>query len=160
MLSDLNSGQSSSEIDSRKCEDCQGTAQPGYKLALCPHCRQKFAKKPIPLVIKITGLAVLVASALALTRLPASMLGAIAFERGQRDEAQSDYNGASIEYRKAADAFPDATLPIARLGIVRYRSGDPSGAARIFSYLAGRKSDPNLTAEVNGVINKMEREIQ
>ena len=50
--------------------------------------------------------------------------------------------------------------PIARLGIVRYRAGDSSEAARIFSHLAGRESDPNLTAEVNGVINKIEREIQ
>jgi hypothetical protein len=159
MLSNSNSEESLSEVESRKCQGCQGPAQPGYRLALCPHCRQKFAKKPIPLIIKISGLAVLVASAFTLTRLPVSMLGAIAFERGERAEAQSNYNGASAEYRRAADAFPDATLPIARLGIVRYRAGDFSGAARIFSHLAGRKSDPNLTAEVNGVINKIEREI-
>ena len=72
------------------------------------------------------------------------MLGAIAFERGQRDEAQGNYNGASAEYRKAADAFPDATLPMARLGIVRYQAGDFSGAARIFNYLVGRKADAKV----------------
>jgi hypothetical protein len=160
MLSNSKPVESSSEIEPRKCKGCQGTAEPAYRFALCPHCRQKFAKKPIPLTIKITGLAVLVALTFALTRLPASILGASAFERGQRDEAQNNYNGAIAEYRKAADAFPDATLPIARLGIVTYRAGDSSGAARIFSHLAGKESDPNLTAEVNGVINKMEREIQ
>jgi hypothetical protein len=148
----------SSKIESRRCENCQGTSEPGYRLALCPQCRQKLARKPIPLVIKIAGLAILVALAFALTRLPGSMLGAVAFERGQRAEAQGNYNGASAEYRKAADAFPGATLPMARLGIVRYQAGDHSEAARIFSYLAGRKSDPNLTAEVNGVITKMEME--
>jgi hypothetical protein len=160
MLSNSNSGQASSEIQSPKCEYCQGPAQVGYRLALCRHCRLESAQKPIPFTIKITGLAVLIALAFALTRLPASMLGAIAFERGQRDEAQRNYNGASTEYRKAADAFPDATLPLARLGIVRYRTGDTSGATRIFSHLAGRESDPSLTAEVNRVINEIENGIK
>jgi hypothetical protein len=160
MLPDSNSGESQPQIEPQKCEGCQGTAQPGYRLALCPNCRQKLSKKPIPGIIKFTGVAVAVALAFALTRLPGSMLGAIAFERGQRDEAQGNYNEASAEYRKAADAFPDATLPTARLGIVRYHAGDFSGAARIFNYLAGRKADAKLTAEVNGVIKNMEGEPQ
>jgi Flp pilus assembly protein TadD len=158
MVIDSNREEVQPQVEPLKCVGCQGTPQPGYKVALCQQCRTKFARKPVPVAIKCAGLAVTIAVAFSLIRIPSSMQGAIAFELGQRYEAQSDYKGAVAEYQKAVDAFPDSTLAIARLGIVEYRLGDFSNAARTLSKLAGRKTDAALVSEVNSVIREIERE--
>jgi hypothetical protein len=93
----------------------------------------------------------------ALVRVPTSISGASAFERGQRDEALHKYHEAAAEYRRALNAFPNGTLPLARLGIVEYRDGDHNNAAQTLHHLAGRKADKELCAEVNGIIHEMER---
>jgi tetratricopeptide (TPR) repeat protein len=103
------------------------------------------------------GAAVAAAVICALVRVPTSISGASAFERGQRDEALHKYHEAAAEYRRALNAFPDATLPLARLAIVEYKDGDYDNAAQTLHQLAGRKSDKELCAEVNSVIHEMER---
>ena len=143
--------------DLQRCENCGGKPEPGFKLALCPACRQRLARTPTPWLIKVTGTAVAAAVICALVHVPPSISGASAFERGQRDEAVHKYHEAAAEYRAALNAFPDATLPLARLGIVEYRDGDYNKAAQTLHQLAGRKADKELCAEVNSVIHEMER---
>jgi tetratricopeptide (TPR) repeat protein len=146
---------SSPTVGPERCNNCGGQPQPGFRLALCHDCRQKLAKKPIPGLIKLAGLAVCGVVVFALARVPNSLSGAIAFERGHRDEAQRKYHEAIAEYRSASTAFPDAELPLERLGIVEYKVGDFRGATQTFNHLAGRKVP--LTEEVKGVILEMER---
>jgi len=158
MIMDSNPEEVQSHVEPQKCAGCEGSPQPGYKLALCQQCRTKLARKPVPVAIKCAGVAVAIALAFSVIRIPSSMQGAIAFELGQRYEAQSDYKGAVAEYQKAVDAFPDSTLAIARLGIVEYRLGNFSNAAGTLSKLAGRKTDAALVSEVNFVIREIKGE--
>src|ERR1700730_13017498 len=136
-----------SKSNLQRCQNCGEEAEPGFKLALCPDCRQRLVKKPIPWLIKVMGSAVAAALICALVRVPTSISGASAFERGQRDEALNKYHEAVAEYRRALNAFPDATLPLARLGIVEYRDGDYTSAVQTLHHLAGRKADKELCAE-------------
>jgi hypothetical protein len=124
MTKDFKLQETEQEGESQTCAACQGAPQPRYKVLLCQGCRTKLSRKPIPVLIKGAGLLVAVALTVALTRIPGSMLGAIAFERGHKYEMQSNYKEASAEYQKAVDAFPNSSLCVARLGIVEYRLGD------------------------------------
>jgi hypothetical protein len=156
-MSTQHSNVSKPASDLQRCHNCGGEPEPGFKLALCPDCRKRLAKKPIPWSIKVAGTAVAAAVICALVRVPTSISGASAFERGQRDEARHRYQEAAAEYRTALNAFPDATLPLARLAIVEYRDGDYNNAAQTLHQLAGRKAGKELRAEVNSVIHEMER---
>jgi hypothetical protein len=129
----------------------------GYKMPLCQECRVKHARKPIPAAIKGAGLVVVLMLVVALVRIPSSVAGAVALERGKKYDKQRNYENAATEYQKVVDAFPDSTLAIARLGIVEYRLGELSKAERTLNRLAGRTTDSGLVLEVNSVIDEMER---
>ena len=101
------------------CQLCEKPPEPGYAAQLCSPCRTKLSKRPFPLWIKLAIILVALVLVYALAKTPASLVASIAFERGQRAEADGNYATAAKEYAKAVHKFPDSISAVARLGIAR-----------------------------------------
>ncbi len=139
------------------CQLCEQPAEPGYSVQLCSVCRTKLSKRPFPLWIKLAIILVAVVFVYALAKTPASLVASIAFERGQRAEADGNYGTAAKEYAKAVEKFPDSISAVARLGIAQYRAGDHDAAAQTLDSLAGRQAPKELMTEINAVIAEMRK---
>lgn len=139
------------------CQLCEKPAEAGYPAQLCSACRTKLSKRPLPLWIKLAIILVALVFVYALAKTPASLVASIAFERGQRAEADGNYATAAKEYAKAVDKFPDSTSAVARLGIAQYRAGDHDAAVQTLRSIAGRQAPKELTTEINAVVAEMQQ---
>jgi tetratricopeptide (TPR) repeat protein len=114
--------------------------------------------RPIPRWIQAAAVVVLAVILIALIQFPAALSGAIAFERGQRAEANASYDVALAEYSKAAAQFPDSTLVTVRKGMAAYHARQYAVAADTFNSIAGRQTSRAMAQEVNGAIDQMSRD--
>jgi hypothetical protein len=135
-----------------KCQLCGAEPEPGFAIALCPDCRTQSARRPIPIAIKIAGLAIAILLVFAITRIPSSISAAIAFERGESSEHKFQFAAAENEYQKAVLAFPRSDIAHARLFVAAYRARDGGIARREFEYLRGRKIDAKIVGEINALL--------
>lgn len=140
------------------CHLCGNAAEIGFAAQLCSSCRTTLSKRRFPAWIKICVFLVAVAFVYAVMQMPKSLKAAIAFERGQRAEANADYINAAAQYADVVDSFPQSTTAIARLGIAQYRAGNRAAAIQTLNSLAGRQASKELTTEVNAVIGEMQRQ--
>ena len=138
------------------CQLCEQPAEADYPAQLCSACRTKLSKRAFPLWIKLAIILVALVFIYALAKAPASLVASIAFERGQRAEANGNYATAAKEYAKVVERFPGSTSAAARLGIAQYRAGDRDAAAQTLRSLAGRQASKELTTEINAVIAEMQ----
>ena len=110
------------------------------------------ARQPIPLGIKIAGVAIAFLLIFALTRIPSSTSAAIAFERGRYDEQKRQFAAAENEYRKSVQVFPRSDLAHTRLFVAAYRARDSGTARHEFEYLRGRQLDAKLVGEISALL--------
>lgn len=129
----------------------------GFELPLCAQCRDLLSRRPFPTWIKVSCVIVLGVSVFAGIRSINSFRAGIAFERGQHAEQQGQFAAAADYYNQVVERFPDSTLALARLAITRFRAGQLAEAARILNQLQGRQTSPRIAAEVNQVIQTMQR---
>ena len=141
--------------EENRCKNCDNRREDSYQFPLCKECRDSLARRPLPLWIKIGSAVVALVLCFAFAKFPASLRAGIAFERGQKAEAQKKFPLAIDEYQKVLEKFSDSTLVLARLGISEYRAGRLDEAAAVLNKLAGRKTSKQLVGEVNAVIKEM-----
>jgi Na+-transporting methylmalonyl-CoA/oxaloacetate decarboxylase gamma subunit len=110
------------------------------------------ARQPIPVGIKIAGVAIVLLLIFALIRIPSSMSAAIAFERGRNDEQKHQFVAAEDEYRKSVQAFPRSDLAHTRLFVAAYRARDTGTARHEFEYLRGHQLDAKLVGEISALL--------
>jgi Na+-transporting methylmalonyl-CoA/oxaloacetate decarboxylase gamma subunit len=110
------------------------------------------ARQPIPIGIKMAGVAIVFLLIFALTRIPSSMSAAIAFERGRNDEQKHQFAAAEDEYRKSVRAFPRSDLAHTRLFVAAYRARDTGTARHEFEYLRGHQLDAKLVGEISALL--------
>jgi hypothetical protein len=138
--------------EKEKCQSCGADPEQGSAIPLCEDCRTKMAQHPIPIGIKLAGVAIALLLVFALTRIPSSISAAIAFERGRNDEQKLRFAAAENEYEKAVLAFPSSDLAHARLFVAAYRGKDGGIARHEFEYLRGRKLDAKIVGEINALL--------
>jgi hypothetical protein len=138
--------------EAKKCQSCGAEPEKGFAIPLCSDCRTKMARQPIPIAIKLAGIAIALLLLFALTRIPSSISAAIAFERGERSEQKLQFATAENEYQKSVLAFPRSDLAHARLFVVAYRARDVGTARREFEYLRGRRLDAKLVGEISALL--------
>ena len=110
------------------------------------------ARQPIPIGIKLAGVAVVLLLLFALTRIPSSISAAIAFERGERSEQKLQFAKAENEYQKSVQAFPRSDLAHTRLFVAAYRARDGGTARHEFEYLRGHQLDAKLVGEISALL--------
>jgi len=134
----------------KACRSCG--AESDFAIPLCADCRTKLAQQPIPVGIKLAGIAIALLLLLALTRIPSSLSAAIAFERGERSEQKLQFALAENEYQKSVLAFPRSDLAHTRLFVAAYRARDTGTARHEFEYLRGRRLDAKLVGEISAIL--------
>jgi hypothetical protein len=112
----------------------------------------RMARQPIPVGVKLAGVAIVLLLLFALTRIPSSISAAIAFERGERSEQKLQFTKAENEYQKSVQAFPRSDLAHTRLFVAAYRARDGGTARREFEYLRGRQLDAKLVGEISALL--------
>ena len=110
------------------------------------------ARQPIPIGIKLAGVAIVLLMLFALIRIPSSISAAIAFECGERSEQKLQFAKAENEYQKSVQAFPTSDLAHTRLFVTAYRARDGGTARREFEYLRGRRLDAKLVGEISAIL--------
>lgn len=138
--------------ESKKCQSCGMEPESGFPILLCATCRTNLARQPIPVGIKLAGVAIALLLICALIRIPSSISAAIAFERGERSEQKLQFAAAENEYQKAVFAFPGSDLAHARLFVTAYRAKDAGTARHEFEYLRGRKVDAKIVGEITALL--------
>ncbi len=140
--------------DPNACAACGSKIiEHGHLTPLCAACRDKYAKFPIPLFVKIMLGLFLILAAVAFMKFPEALGAGIAFERGQRAEAAKDYKAAVEQYTKAREQFKDSTLITVRLGVSMYKGGAYNEAMEILDPLAGKEMSKTLVADVQAVFD-------
>jgi hypothetical protein len=112
----------------------------------------RMARQPIPVGVKLAGVAIVLLLLFALTRIPSSISAAIAFERGERSEQKLQFTKAENEYQKSVQAFPRSDLAHTRLFVAAYRARDGGTARREFEYLRGHQLDAKLVGEISALL--------
>lgn len=139
------------------CAAC-GSAEiePDWQAPFCAGCRRELSQRPLPLWIRITGVAVGLALAVAMTQWPSSLQAGVAFERGEAAEKAKNYPGAVAEYRKVIQRFPDSTEVLAHLAISHFRAGQLSESMALIERLEGREApDKETLEELNGIVDEL-----
>jgi hypothetical protein len=106
----------------------------------------------IPIGIKIAGVVVAFLLVIAVSRIPASLSAAVAFERGRQAESKLEFTEAEREYQKAESAFRGSDLIHARLFITAFRARDGGTVRREFEFLRDRKLDSKLVGEIHALL--------
>jgi hypothetical protein len=138
--------------ESQKCQACGAAPEPGFPIPLCAKCRSQLARRPIPIGIKLAGVAIALLLVLAVTRIPSSISAAVAFERGQSAEQKLQFASAEREYQKTVVAYPKSELAHARLFIAAFRAKDGGVVRREFEFLRDRKLDLKLVGEIHALL--------
>jgi hypothetical protein len=121
--------------ESQKCQACGAAPEPGFPIPLCAKCRSQLARRPIPIGIKLAGVAIALLLVLAVTRIPSSISAAVAFERGQSAEQKLQFASAEHEYQKTVVAYPSPSSPTrAYLSLPFERRMGVSSGASLNSY--------------------------
>jgi hypothetical protein len=136
----------------KACQSCGAEPEPGFAIPLCADCRTRIAQRPIPVGIKLAGIAVALLLLVALIRIPPSLSAAIAFERGEKSEQRLQFGMAETEYQKSALTFPKSDLVHTRLFVTAYRARDVGTARHEFEYLRGRRLDAKLVGEISALL--------
>lgn len=143
---------------SSACRQCgTGEVEPGYAMQLCAPCRSALAGRSFPWWIKLSAVVIVGLLAAAILDLPSSLRAGVAFERGRRAEAASNYAAAIDEYQQVFKLFPDSNVVAARLAIACYLGRRPQEAAPAMRILSGRKLPKAMVDEINWAIKKMQR---
>jgi lipoprotein NlpI len=95
--------------------------------------------------------------AIAILQFPSALTAGIAFERGQRADANGAFDLAVVEYSKVVERFPTSTLAVARKGIAAFHARQYQVAAEAFNIIAGRDASPEIVREVNNAIDEMKK---
>lgn len=140
---------SKSEV-STTCTSCgHERAEPGYSTPLCAACRNRFARRPFPLLIKLSAVLIAVATIFAFLRFESSIRAGIAFSRGQRAERVGDYSLAIQYYQEVIALFPDSIPALSRLALVYYHADRWEEAAEVLARLSGRKVPRKLAKQLD-----------
>ncbi len=134
----------------KACRSCG--AEPEFAIPIRADCRTKLAQPPIPVGIKLAGIAIALLLVFALTRIPSSLSAAIAFERGERSEQKLQFAVAENEYQQSVLTFPRSDLAHTRLFVTAYRARDTETARHEFEYLRGRRLDAKLVGEISAIL--------
>ncbi|GKX31545.1 hypothetical protein SH1V18_40250 [Vallitalea longa] len=106
------------------CENCgSSVTEDGYKTKLCPSCRYKLSKRPLPKSIKIFLGIIMVLIVYSFMRLPNSMKGVLAYEKGKKAESQKKYVTALKQYQ-IADKEYDLTDIKAKIIVAEFYNGN------------------------------------
>src|SRR5262245_8298723 len=98
------------QIEPNKCANCGSSwIEQGYPTPLCSDCRQRFIKFPIPLLIKIFGLAIVSIVLIAMTRLPQNISLGIHNARGEKAFKNRQYQTAQVEFGNVLKTAPQYT---------------------------------------------------
>jgi hypothetical protein len=138
--------------EEKKCRLCGAMPEPGFTIPLCVECRTRLAQRRIPIGIKIAGVLVGFLLLFSVSRIPASISAAIAFERGRLAESKLQFAKAESEYQKAESAFRGSDLIHARLFIAAFRARDGGTVRREFELLRDRKLDSKLAGEIHALL--------
>lgn len=143
------------------CTSCaHEIAEPGYSTLLCTTCRDRLARRPFPLLIKLSAFLIAVTSIFAFMRFEQSIHAGIYFSRGQHAERTGDYALAAQHYREVIALFPDSTLALSRLALAYYHADRWDEAADVFSQLSGRKVPRELASDIERAIRAINSERQ
>lgn len=134
-------------------------AEPGYATLLCGSCRNRLARRPFPLLIKLSALFLVVALAFALTRFERSIRAGIAFDQGRRAEKKPDYERAAESYKEVVALFPDSVPALVRLAKAHYRAGHLNEAASALQRLAGRRIPRDLASDYERVFREVKYQL-
>jgi len=147
--------------ESEKAYGCRNCSSPiieeGYEAELCKDCREKFAKRPLPIWVKGFFILILSIVIIALSKFPKSISSGVAFEKGLKAEMETRYITASKEYEKAAKEYPDSVLVQARLFIAYAKSGKIREADNTYKLIEGRDvSDRELLNDVTSTMDELD----
>jgi hypothetical protein len=110
LISDNSSLALSNDPSPSTCVSCKAKpALVGYPTALCSDCRRHFIRFPIPLWIRIFGVAVLLIVLFACVFLPRQLSTGIHKARGEKAESEHRYLTAYKEFKLAEKGLPDNT---------------------------------------------------
>jgi hypothetical protein len=127
-------------------------------LPLCAPCRQHSLHRKFPAWIKLAAVLIAIPVAIAAIQFPKNLSAAVAYHRGQADEALG-YNALAVqEYEKAGQRFPKSTIVKARQGIAAYHAGFYDITERDFNAIAGKEApSAEIADEVNAIMDEIDQ---
>lgn len=140
------------------CKNCGSVnVEEGHTLPLCTECRNKFAKRPFPLWVKIFLLVLAATFVVSILNFPKVLEAGVAYERSSRLEKELKYVSAVKELEKTTAMYPDSTEALCKLILDYYKSEDIYNALRTFDIVAGREMEnEGLVEAVNATITEIE----
>ncbi|MFT3674270.1 MAG: hypothetical protein QM781_00085 [Chitinophagaceae bacterium] len=140
------------------CANCSHpVVEPGYPTSLCSDCRAKFIKYPIPLSVKLFGLAIVLLVAFSMFSLPSNLSAGLHFERGVDAISKKKYATALKELSGVLEKKPNFNEAKEYLAIAAFHNGNIGLFAEMIRQLEGKQEDDEqLLATLNSLILKVE----
>lgn len=143
------------------CRNCGSyDVEEGYKLELCHECRNKLAKRPVPIKIKLFFILIIIMFLASLIKLPKTLNVAVEYQRGEKAEKNLKYITAMKHFEKVSKEFPNFDKGLAKLYKAYYMNGEITKARKTHDKLMGadstKKVDKDLATYVNNVTDDIE----
>jgi tetratricopeptide (TPR) repeat protein len=137
------------------CAGCNAPlAEPVPRNPICPDCRQRFIRYPIPHWIKGFGAGVLLLMIFCLYQLPANLKTGIHYKRGLMAAGSRNYRTAQKEFQQAVLREPGFLEAQCRLLVAAYYNHDYITLGNVAVQLEGKNvEDAALYHEVSRVMN-------